>query len=573
MDFSTAPGATITAQPAKGPPIPLGVADDKGKLRITQNLGDGTYTFAANKEDYTSAQLTDQKIELTKTYHFDLNLTAQPATIYLSTKQPGATVRIGSQVLGTTPLTTTKIPVDTTVKLTFELAGYQTVERTLRVGPGFTGNIDVGDLTARMGALSLDFKLAGHAPTALEQRDAKILVNQNPFPASTKQVPDMLEGSYQVTFTHPDYFPVDKNVTIEAGKTAAAAADLQPRPARLVIQPDPVVPVAVFLNNHPLPAKPDGSYELPPNQADTVRVEAQDYSNYERVFKPAPNEAMHLAVPLSRMQPPAAGQEYNVPYLNLVLEWIPPGNFTMGSPGSEIARRASEGPATQVQIPAGFWAGKYTVTQMQYQAVMGENPSAFGQNDPQQGNFPVERVSWSKAVEFTRRLTEREAAAHRLPAGYEFRLPTEAEWEYLARAGTTTAFWFGDHADPTNANFNGTYPTGSGSELIAQNSVSGTKPVGSYKPNPFHLYDVNGNVAQWVLDPYKSRLPGGAITAPATGAGDPNAKRFFRGGGWRDNATDARSAARPRDDGVPPDTATDNIGLRVILAPVITAKP
>jgi formylglycine-generating enzyme required for sulfatase activity len=182
-------------------------------------------------------------------------------------------------------------------------------------------------------------------------------------------------------------------------------------------------------------------------------------------------------------------------------------------------------------------------------------------------------VSWTKAVEFTRRLTEREAAAKRLPAGYEFRLPTEAEWEYLARANTTTAFWFGDHADPTNANFNGSYPPGTGSELIAANSVSGTKPVGQYKQNPWGLYDVYGNVAQWVLDPYKSRLPGGAITAPATGAGDLNAKRFFRGGGWRDNASESRSASRPRDDGVPPDTATDNIGLRVILAPVIAARP
>ena len=117
------------------------------------------------------------------------------------------------------------------------------------------------------------------------------------------------------------------------------------------------------------------------------------------------------------MAPPATGQDYGVPYLNLEMKWIQPGNFTMGSPGTEIDRKPGEGPATTVIIPAGFWAGTYEVTQSQYQAVMGDNPSEFGQNDPQQGNYPVDHVSWTKAVEFTQRLTEREAAAKRLPTG------------------------------------------------------------------------------------------------------------------------------------------------------------
>jgi formylglycine-generating enzyme required for sulfatase activity len=480
---------------------------------------------------------------------------------------------MGDTVLGKTPLTTTGIPVDTTVKLSLELPGYQTVARTLRVGPGVTESIDLGNLSARMGDLSLDFKLAGHVPTAAEQRDAKIIINSRPYPASTKSVPNMLEGTYQVSFEHPDYYPVQANVTITEGKSAAAAANLQPRPAKLAIHPTPVVPLAVYLNNNPVRPELDGTYTLPPNQADKVRVEAQNYAGSVHDFKPLPNEALSWEVPMSVLPPPALGRDYSVPYLNLALKWIPAGEFAMGSLGSEIDRKVSEGPATHVKIAAGFWAGAYEVTQAQYQAVMGENPSAFGQNDPQQGNYPVERVSWTKAVEFTQRLTEREAAAKRLPSGYEFRLPTEAEWEYLARASTTTPFSFGDHATVSNGNFKGSYPPASGSEVTSANVVNGTKPVGSYAPNAWGLYDVHGNVAEWVLDPYQSRLPGGNLTAPAGGAGEASAKRLYRGGGWQDRATDSRSAWRDLDGGVRPETVSSDIGLRVILAPTVAAKP
>ena len=572
-DFTTAPGATVTAQPDKGPAMQLGVADANGKLHITQNLGDGTYTFMASKADYASAQLAAQKLELTKSYQFDLKITAQPATITLLTEPANATVRMGGKALGTTPLTTTNIPVDTTVQLSLELAGYQPVARTLRVSPGITETIDLGNLSARMGDLSLDFKLAGHVPTAAEQRDAKVVINTRPYPASTKTVPNMLEGTYQVTFEHPDYYPAQSNVTIAEGKTAAAAANLQPRPAKLAIRTTPTVPIAVYLNNNQIRPDLDGSFTLPPNQADKVRVEAQNYAGSVRDFKPQPNEALSWEVPMSVLPPPASGQDYSVPYLNVALKWIQPGEFSMGSPGTEIDRKVYEGPLTHVKVPAGFWAGADEVTQAQYQAVMGENPSEYGQNDPRQGSFPVERVSWTKAMEFCQRLTEREAAAKRLPPGYQYRLPTEAEWEYLARAGTTTAFSFGDHATVANGNFKGSYPPASGSEITSQGVVNGTKPVGSYAPNAWGLYDVHGNVAEWVLDPYQSRLPGGNATAPTGGAGDPAAKRLYRGGGWQDRATDSRSAWRDLDGGVRPETISNDIGLRVILAPIVAAKP
>ncbi len=577
VDFSTAPGATITVQPEKGPARELGVADEKGALRTNEGLGDGNYTFSATKEDYTTVQIENQKIELTKTYHLDLKLVPKLTTVHLVTDKPGVTVRLGDKVLGQTPLNTTDIPVDTDVRLTLDLPGYQSVTRRVYVRPGTDDTINFGSLEARTGELNLGFKLAGRAPTPEEMRDAKITIDGHSYPATTQHVPDMIEGPHKITFDHPNYFPEELPFDIAAGKTTTVAKDLKPRAARLVIHPTPVVPIAVSANNQPLPRNPDGSFILPPNQAIKVRVDANNYSSNVRDFKPGPNAQLSWEVPMSNLPPPEIGKPYNVPYINLALKWISPGDFLMGSPGAEIERKVSEGPLTTVHVPVGFWAGETEVTQSQYREIMNENPSEFGQgqNDPNWANFPVEKVTWKKAVEFAQKLTEREAAALRLPAGFEFRLPTEAEWEYIARAGSTTPFSWGDHADSSMANFKGSYPRASGGSKTSGNTVNGTQPVKSYPPNSWGLYDVYGNVGEWVLDAYRSNLPGGAITAPALIVGPADAKHIYRGGDWLDDASSARSAWRDENATKRPDAAYNTIGLRVLLAPVIPppAKP
>jgi len=575
VDFTTAPGATIEAQPSKGAALQLGVADANGTLHVAKNLGDDTYKFIASKTDYSTAVVENKKIELTQSYHIDLKLTAKTAKVTLTTEPPGVTVRMGPQVLGITPFTTEAIPVDTDVRLTLEKQGYQSVPRRLRLSPNVEVAEDLGSLTAHMGSMDLDFKLGGHTPSAEESRDAKIVVNDHAYPASTKHIGDMLEGVYKVAFEHPNYDTVEQSVSILDGKTSATAANLSPKPARLAIHATPMMPLTVYLNNQLLAPGADGAYLLPPGQKNKVRVQAQNYADAEKEFDLGPNKSASWDVTLSLLTPPATGKDYTVPYLNLELKWIQPGQFTMGSPSTEFNRVASEGPMTIVKFPNGFWAGAFEVTQDQYQTIMGENPSEFGKNAPNQGRYPVENVSWFKAREFTQKLTERERTANRLPAGFEYRLPTEAEWEYIARAGTTSPFNFGDHADPSKGNFKGAYPPGAGSDITSLVNVTGTKPVGSYAPNAWGIYDVHGNVNEWVLDAYKSRLPGGTIAAPALQAGDDNSRREYRGGGWSDYASAARSAWRDLlGEGARPGTVSDEIGLRVLLAPVIPpAKP
>jgi len=252
---------------------------------------------------------------------------------------------------------------------------------------------------------------------------------------------------------------------------------------------------------------------------------------------------------------------YAVP-TNLVA--IPAGTFTMGSPDSEPARWSDEGPRTRVTLSQGFWMGKYEVTQSEYLAVMGSNPSYF-----QGGNLPVERVSWNDAVAYCAALTTRERSAGWLPAGYIYRLPTEAEWEYACRAGTTTPFHYGSALRSGMANFYGyyEYPPCGGSTWYCYNPsgtyLGRTTSVGSYAPNAWGLYDMHGNVWEWCQDWYGT-YPGGSVSDPQ---GAPTGSyRVFRGGSWYyyGGAGICRSADRGYDS---PALGYHGLGFRVVLAP------
>ena len=240
--------------------------------------------------------------------------------------------------------------------------------------------------------------------------------------------------------------------------------------------------------------------------------------------------------------------------------WIPPGSFTMGSPVSEAQRYTDEEQHT-VTLTKGFYMGKYAVTQGQYLAVVGSNPSYF----PGDLNRPVEQVSWNDATNYCALLTQSDRLAGRIPATWTYRLPTEAEREYACRAGTTTAFHFGSAIHGGMANFYSYYEYDAAIGDIYVASPVGylgrTTTVGSYAPNAFGLYDMHGNVWEWCRDWYGA-YPGGVgvdPTGPATGS-----YRVVRGGSWSSRGRLCRSAIRGN--GYPARRYSD-MGFRAVLAP------
>ena len=219
---------------------------------------------------------------------------------------------------------------------------------------------------------------------------------------------------------------------------------------------------------------------------------------------------------------------------------IPPGEFLMGSTSRHA--RGNEQPVTRVRISRGFYLGKTEVTQAEWQAVMGNNPSEFSGC----GRCPVEKVSWEDVQVFMGRLNARSG-------GERYRLPTEAEWEYAARAGTTTDTYAGDLTNPR-----GNDPVLNGIAWYIGNSGDRTHPVGQKAPNGFGLHDMLGNVWEWVGDWYGD-YPGGTVTDPA-GPGS-GSRRVIHGGSWCYFARCCRSAFRNR---ILPGSRKFNLGFRLL---------
>lgn len=248
------------------------------------------------------------------------------------------------------------------------------------------------------------------------------------------------------------------------------------------------------------------------------------------------------------------GIDYNFRY-------CPAGTFTMGSPTNESGRDSNE-TQHRVELTNGFWTLETEVTQAMWQAVMGNNPSAFSSSGDYSSDvrgmdtsdFPVETVSWNECQDFIEQLN----AAARLPEGFKLRLPTEAEWEYACRAGTTTAYFWGSSLNGDKANCDGRYPCGTSTP---GKHLSRTTKVGSYDPNLWGLYDMHGNVWEWCEDVYASYSTSDNVQN-LINVTTEGSYRVLRGGGWGSNAGNCRSASRFGDG---PAYRNYNRGFRLVL--------
>ena len=293
-------------------------------------------------------------------------------------------------------------------------------------------------------------------------------------------------------------------------------------------------------------SKPSAAEPDPPRSGKIPAIAVASNDNHPVV---GPADSVQEIIPPTIKATPEAAQEtpaitgelpdiHFIPDLGLKLIWIKPGSFVMGNAqGGEI----DEKPVTQVSLTRGFWLGQTEVTQAQWRAIMGNNPAHFQGDD-----LPVETVSWNEAMEFCQKLSDREGASGLLPKGYAFTLPTEAQWEFACRAGTT-----GDYeGDPDTMGW------------YAANSSNTTKPVGQKQANAWGLCDMHGNVWEWCLDLYGS-YRGGNVTDPKGAALGPY--RVMRGGSWNNSADYCRANLRLRDE---PIYRRNYLGLRLALSPL-----
>ena len=274
-----------------------------------------------------------------------------------------------------------------------------------------------------------------------------------------------------------------------------------------------------LLGDYPAPISDNNHFKRAVRFADArykTKIEGFDKKIKERLKEQLGDAGKHMTVTIK-------GVEY-------AFRWCPSGNFMMGDEPGEVS----------VTFSHGFWMLETEVTQAMWESVMGSNPSRF-----KGGNLPVESVSWNDCQEFITKLNALLAGTPVAPVGYKFSLPTEAQWEYACRAGTTTAYHFGNSLSAEQANFGG--------------NVGQTKEVGSYPANAWGLKDMHGNVWEWCLDWYGA-YPSGAVTDP-TGA-ERGSYRVLRGGSWGSDAQACRSAARSSS---APTGRYDGFGLRLSL--------
>lgn len=562
LKIKSLPRARMYVVNAEGKKTFLDIVPDSGEWSSENRLFVQSYNILVSRPGYEERIFNEVKLSSEEWTELEATLEALPSSIKVVTEPPGASVEIAGKTVGKTPFQMSGIEPGKVLKISVSGNGLRRREQSVTTEPGKEALIDFGNLEAMAGNLELSVEAQG-APLSDEQvRSLQIRIQDQVYTAVSKLNCGLKAGTHSVAVEHPQYFPWEGSVTIRDAESTVSEVKLQPRPGRLFLNiPSSLGTPRILIAGKATPPNEQG-IEITPNATVEVIIVVRDAIPERREFHFEPNEHIEWNPEFQRIPGAKLGTEWKVPYLGLQMPWIPMGAFTMGSPVKEQLRRPNEGPSTHMTVTRGFWISATEVTQEAYERVMNDNPSHFRGE-----KRPVEQVSWDNAVTFTERLTQVEARGNRLPPGYVYRLPTEAEWEYVCRAGSSAPFGFGSSASPEKGNFLGEYPRDYASSEIVSPDHFGTVNVGSYPANSWGVHDMHGNVQEWTLDSYNDRLPGGVEEDFVRT--DPGRGHAIRGGGWDSSADRCRASAR--------DLATDsskrnNLGFRIVLAPEINEK-
>jgi serine/threonine protein kinase/formylglycine-generating enzyme required for sulfatase activity len=536
VTISAQPGTEIAATDVNGRAVRLGVADASGTLTSGDRLTPGVYRFRLTHPDYQPVEMADVNVtdESGRITRLAPEQLFRAGELRISSAPSGATVLVNGVAFGTTPASLPNQPSNTRLRVSVRLPGYRAASREVTLKPGETRAVPFDALVAEGGAIKPQLVSRGQ-PLSLD--GVTYLVDGREVFATSGVIDGVKAGAHTVEVRHADYEPVTASVVVRDEATATADFVLTPKPGRLTLAISGPAAFDVLVNDRAVSIA-DGRVTLPANEELALTVRAKGFVPVRRKISLPPNGTEALALTLERVNVPDAGQPWTIPDLGSVLLPVAAGSFTMGSE----ANNADEKPLTRVTLTRPFWLGKTEVTQGEFRALMNANPSEFKSPDER---APVDSVTWNEAAEYCRRLTERERAAERLPAGYIYALPTEAQWEFVCRASATE---------------------GAIDALAWHRGNSGERPrvVGTKSADAHGFHDLLGNLWEWCADWYGA-YPGASVTDPRGPAN--GTVRVFRGGSAGSFATSCRPTARAARG---PEVRTGYVGLRVALVPEAT---
>ena len=553
LQIQTEPGATIALLDEAHLEVELGTTNADGQFDLSRRVLDGLDRIVVRKVGYLPAILEDLSGELVQVV-----LTELPSSVTVRTQPAGARVLLNSIYVGRSPVTIDASEGSGNYIVGVESQGHRSVSRRVTVESGEHQVVDFGELVDRSAELDFAVTFAGAPSSGVSvlMGDLTVELDGRRLAYDSEALQAVLAGTHTVRLLHPRYVSALQTLQVEDRADQTLTYLMQPLPGQVELVMPPGLEVEVRVAGVHVDDL-DGVVLVDANQRVEFELRIKDHLTMVRRIDLKPDERMTWEVEPVQIPGPEPGAEWTMPYLALKLCWAEAGKFLMGSPIDEVGRLPNEGPQTAVRFNQGFWIGKYEVTQAQYSEVMDQNPSSVTRE-----SLPVDNVSWEDVRLYCQVLTNIERAAGRLPDGYVYRLPTEAEWEYAARSGSAAPFAFGAQADISNGNFSGFYPVDT-DQQVSNLDHYGTLPVGSYPPNDFGLHDTHGNLAEWTLDHYNGRLSGLLRVDPRPR--EDGRRVVVRGGSWEDFAVRVRCAARAE---ISADTKSNAIGFRVALAPV-----
>lgn len=532
--------------------------DNNGNLELSHRFYAGTYHFEMRSQTHRNYAWEIQKLGLDEALQLDAHAEPLPATLSI-TGSSATNVSINGAAPQPIPATFNEISVEEKIILEFSATGYRNHTKELKLDPAGDHRLVAPVLQPLIGTVNFVFKQYGRLIESTDELDGFQLELPGKPPIGVNQLPLQLSaGTHQWKISHPDLETQTLETVIQDRERSSVTLDFIYKPGTVVLDSRILTESSITVDGNRVDPV-NGRLELAAKRDFALKWEIRDFQPAQISIKLQPGQVWLWSPQWQPFEGPEKGESWQIPYTNVDLEWIPAGDFRMGSPLEEEMRLPNEGPQTWVEISSGFWAMRHEVKQAFYQSVARKNPSRYRNH-----NHPVESINWFEAMEFARQLTEKERLSGRLPKNYVYRLPTEAEWEYMARGGVEESlpFHFGHRASSINGQFSGFYPRGNQEASRAPAAEYGTVAAGLFEANGFGLFDIHGNVAEWTLDHYLDRLPGGKQKDLYRGSGGRG--RVVRGGSWADSAHRTRLAVRSA---VNEDTRRDSVGVRLVLAP------